>query len=52
MAISLAPLRLASWARVQKCKLDAMGLPPQMMISLASWKCSRSVPVEAPTVYL
>ena len=36
IAMSRAPRRLASCARVQKCRLDAMGLLPQIRMSLLS----------------
>ncbi|MNN80665.1 hypothetical protein D3C81_1974180 [compost metagenome] len=48
MATSVAPRRLASWARVQKWRFEAIGLPPQMMTSLASATYSMSMPTLAP----
>ncbi len=48
MAMSLAPRRLASCARVQKCRLDVTGLLPQMTISLLCSNCSTSMPTDAP----
>ena len=48
MAISFAPRRLASCARIQKCRFDVTALLPQMTISLLSWNCSTSMPTDAP----
>ena len=50
MQISLAPLRLASWARRQKCTLLVMELLPQIRISLDSEKNSVCMPSLPPSV--
>ena len=50
IAISFAPRRLASCARLHRCRFDAIALVPQKTISFASWNCSTSVPSRAPSV--
>ena len=48
IAISFAPRRFASCARVQKCRFDVTGLLPQIRISLLSTYSSTSMPIDAP----
>ena len=48
----VAPLRFASCTFTQKCRFEAIGLLPQMMMSFACSNCSVSVPIFAPMVYL
>ena len=50
MQINLAPLRLASCAIRQKCKLLPTELLPQMMMSFDSAKNSTRMPILAPKV--
>ena len=50
IATSRAPRRFASCARVQKCRFDAIGLLPQIRISLLFANCSKSMPIAAPIV--
>ena len=50
MATIFAPRRFASCARVQKCRLETIGLEPQMRMSRASSKRSGSMPKDPPRV--
>ena len=52
MHTSLAPARLASWARRQKCRLLVMELLPQMRMSLDCAKNSTFMPTLAPNVWV
>ena len=50
IAMSFAPRRFASCARVHRCKFDVIAFPPQNRISFAFWNCSTSVPMREPSV--
>ena len=50
IAISLATARLAAWAKVQKCRLEAIEWLPQIRISLLSAKKRICMPTLAPYV--